>query len=344
MPPNQDHYALVVGIDHYPDFRPLQGASNDANDFRAWLVNPEGGGLLDENLELVLSKVDPVRPIHDDIDDALLRLLSRAGNREGNKRLYLYFSGHGLGRSNLGTDLCLPTWSKQRRGRALATLDYVDLLMGCGCFSEVIVLLDCCRIREIRTIALRPTFELPKPGDEAPKCRSFVGYATEFMNAAFEADTGQVVGDSNVRGHFTRALLDALNGAAADPAGGVRASKLKEYLEVHTPRIAVAKNQIQYPEVVNGLSALNDPLFGLFKPPIPVQGVAVIISFKSVASGVAVIEDGQLRELRRGDVTTGPWRIPISGRTMLMVRYLPKGTERVVRVEGNEKDDLHVEF
>lgn len=344
MPEQAGHYALVVGIDHYPKFRPLRGARKDAEDFHGWLIDSDGGGVPAENIELVLSKEDPARPIHNDIDDALEQLLSKARGDGGDKRLYLYFSGHGLGRSNLGVDLCLASWSKQRRAMALDSMGYLQLVMGCGYFREVIFLLDCCRVREVRSTALPPTIELPAPGDGAPACRSFVGYATEFMNAAFEANTGQSDSDSDVRGHFTRALMDALKGAAAEPNGGVRASKLKEYLEVHTPLIAQASRHIQKPEVVNGLDAQNDPLFGHARPSTPATGFVVNIAFRSFASGEAVVEDGQLRELKRGDVATGPWRIPLSGRTMLMLRYLPTGAEKIVRVDESETEALNVEF
>jgi hypothetical protein len=344
MPEHAGHYALVVGIDHYPRFRSLKGARKDAEDFHAWLIDPDGGGVPPANVEPVLSKEDPVRPIHDDIDDALEKILSKARGDGGDKRLYLYFSGHGLGRSNVGADLCLASWSKQRRAMALDSMGYLQLVMGCGYFREVIFLLDCCRVREVRSTALPPTIELPTPGDSAPACRSFVGYATEFMNAAYEAETGQADGESDVRGHFTHALMDALKGAAAEPGGGVRASKLKEYLEVNTPLIAKAKNHIQKPEVVNGLDAVEEPLFGHAKPPPRAPGRGVSIAFTSVANGEAVVEDGQLRELKRGDVATGPWRIPVSGRTMLLVRMLPNGPEKAIRVQGDETEELHVEF
>lgn len=266
MPEHVGHYALVVGIDHYPRFRSLKGARKDAEDFHAWLIDPDGGGVPPENVKLVLSKEDPLRPIHDDIDDALEGILLKARRGDGKKRIYLYFSGHGLGRSNLGADLCLASWSKLQRARALDSSGYLKLLMGCGCFREVIFLLDCCRVREVRAHALPPGIDLPAPGDDAPNCRSFIGYATEFMSAAYEVETGQTNGKSDVRGHFTRALMDALKGAAAELTGGVRASKLKEYLEVNTPLIAKANSHIQKPEVVNGLDAAEEPLFGHARP------------------------------------------------------------------------------
>jgi uncharacterized caspase-like protein len=341
MAVHANHFALVVGIDHYPLFRALNGARKDAEDFHTWLVAPDGGGVPSANAELVLSTLNPLQPDHRDIDDALERLLavSRAG---GHERFYLYFSGHGLGRSSIGVDLCLSPWSKMRRAMALDSMKYLELVMGSGYYSEVVFLLDCCRVREVRSAALPPTIELAVPGAGAPQCRSFIGYATEYMNAAYEAETGTSPGD--VRGHFTRALMEALKGGAAEATGGVRASKLKEYLEVHTPRLAQASNHQQKPEVVNGLDAGDDPLFGSAQPLVQAPGFAVRITFKATRTGEVVVEDGQLRELKRGDASTGPWRLPVTGRTMLMVRQ-PSTHERAdIRIEGNETEELNVEF
>lgn len=34
-------FAVVVGVEHYPHFRPLSGAINDARNFRDWLCDKE---------------------------------------------------------------------------------------------------------------------------------------------------------------------------------------------------------------------------------------------------------------------------------------------------------------
>ena len=98
MTVNEDHFALVIGVDDYPNYRSLNGAKRDAQDFRDWLIDREtGGGLKDEHVWLVLSDDDPARPIHKHIDDALEKLLDAAATDAA--RLYIYFSGHGLSRS-----------------------------------------------------------------------------------------------------------------------------------------------------------------------------------------------------------------------------------------------------
>lgn len=345
MPQHPRHYALVIGIDHYPKFRSLSGACKDARDFYSWLLDTSaGGGVPEENVELVLSAPDPVRPIHEEIDDALERILLEARRISSAERLYLYFSGHGLARSNFGADLCLAKWSKRRRAMALDSMNYLNLVMGCGYFREVVFLMDCCRVREVRSTALPSTIELPGPGDDAPASRSFVGYATEFMNAAYEADAGGNGTTDEVRGHFTVALMQALKGAAADAPGGVKASRLKEYLEIHTPLIAASHNHVQKPEVINGLPARREPVFGSALPSEQPTGFAIIIAFQSGREGEIVVEDGQLHELKRGDATTGPWRVPVSGRTVLLIRHMATGQEQTVRVNGDEREDIHVSF
>ena len=213
--------------------------------------------------------------------------------------------------------------------------------MRSGYFREVIFLLDCCRVRQAGAeAALIPVFGSPPPGDNAPAARSFVAYATEFMNAAYEADTGRAEGD--VRGHFTQALLKALNGEAAEPSGGVRASRLKEYLDVNTPLIAKASNHTQIPEVINGFDSSIDPLIGHARPVKHPSAIQVRVTFNPLLSGEAVIEDGQLKELKRSDVATAPWLIQVTGPTALMIRHSSSGRERFVRIQGNEKDEIHV--
>jgi len=46
----------VVGVDHYPRFRSLQGAVADATRFHAWLCDADGGDLALQHSRLVLSK------------------------------------------------------------------------------------------------------------------------------------------------------------------------------------------------------------------------------------------------------------------------------------------------
>lgn len=347
MAKQPNHYALVVGIDDYPNFRSLKGAKRDAKDFAEWLVDDvTGGGIPSANLQLVLSKKNPLRPIHEDIDDALDVILDGVDQAPG-ERLYLYFSGHGLARSNTGTDLCLAKWSTRRKGLALDSEDYLSMLMESGRFREVIMLLDCCRIRKIRKRALPPTNDPAKPDDLAAKSRSFVGHATEFLNAAHEAATANdVVDNANdpiVRGHFTRALIKALKGEAAEVGGGVRASRLKEYLEINTPEIAKLAKHSQMPEVQNGLPANPDPIFGSATPPAHPNTVSVKVSFANPQLGQIILEDGNLTAIKQGVSSSGPWSLKLK-RGNYVLRDQNGAAERSIRITGHESGVVNVQF
>src|SRR5437899_12863318 len=121
MPPKNDNdYALVVGIDHYPGYENLRGAIEDAKDVKSWLCDePDGGQVPEDNCKPVYSTPDPTRPIQDDIDDALSLILNAVGTKEQARRLYIYFSGHGMAPSKLVTGMCVANWSLEKRERAL---------------------------------------------------------------------------------------------------------------------------------------------------------------------------------------------------------------------------------
>ncbi|HRI72462.1 MAG TPA: caspase family protein, partial [Polyangium sp.] len=109
-----EDYALVVGVNDYPQLRSLRGAIGDAQAFSAWLVEAQGGALRAENVHTIISTVDPLGPIGPEINDALEDILQRA-DRSGGRRFYFYFSGHGcVGDRANDLALCLANWSSLR--------------------------------------------------------------------------------------------------------------------------------------------------------------------------------------------------------------------------------------
>lgn len=344
MTVNEDHFALVIGVDDYPNYRSLNGAKRDAQDFRDWLIDREtGGGLKDEHVWLVLSDDDPARPIHKHIDDALEKLLDAAATDAA--RLYIYFSGHGLSRSKTATDLCLAEWSRRRNGLALDSADYLEMLSDSGRFPEIIMLLDCCRIRKVRRRALPPTIDPARPGDNAPEVRTFVAYATEFLNLAHEVavEADELDPDTLplVRGHFTQALIQGLRGAAAESTGGVKASRLKEHLEVRTPEIALLSQHHQTPEVVNGLLSNPEPIFGSALPLDVRLTMSVEINFQSADDRHFVLEDGNLDIIKEGTAAGGPWSLDLP-RGQYFVREENKSAGVHLRISGHEMETINV--
>jgi hypothetical protein len=267
---NTNHYAVVVGINDYPLYENLKGPIADAQEFIKWLCEEEsGGGLPDNNCKRILWISNPTDPeaVQDRIDYKLEELMKQVGSGAPAQRLYLYFSGHGIGTGQMATAMCASNWDYSwGKDRALNSQQYLEALLQSGRFLEVVMFLDCCRVRLVSAKGRGPA-GWPVNPEHSPKCRQFQADATEFTNRAFEVAV-QTPGASNpvVRGYFTRALLEALRGAAAADGGGVPAGNLKKYLEKRVPQLAIVDGYLQQPEIVNGLPSDPEPIFGSAKP------------------------------------------------------------------------------
>jgi len=146
-------FALVVGVDHYPRFRSLQGAVGDATAFHRWVCDPGGGAVNPARARLIVSKQDPATPVQDQIDEQLLELMIAADQLGGGRRLYFYFSGHGATSPEESGDdvaLLLATWSKNLKRFALSSRGYSSELASVGLFEELVIFLDCCRTATVR--------------------------------------------------------------------------------------------------------------------------------------------------------------------------------------------------
>ncbi len=345
---NNNHYALVVGIDHYPEYRNLNGAKTDAESFVNWLTNTDtGGGLPDANVKLILSEVNTTKPIHEDIDDKLEDIFNETKDTQA-KRIYIYFSGHGLSRTKFTTDLCLARWSKHRKGTCLDSQDYLELITESGQFGEVIMLLDCCRVRMIRKRALPPTIDFPRPGEGAQQSRYFLANATEFLNTAHEATTNINFDEDDddgpiVRGHFTQALLEALNGKAAQSQGGVTVTSLKRYLQERTQEIAKAAGHVQKPEFNDGMDSSPEAVFG-YAMPFNSGNVSVQITFGTERVGDIALEDCTLNVLKSGPASSGPWEVSGLKRGQYALVDLNNGDTKNIRITGDEREAVHVQF
>ena len=233
-------FGLVVGVDHYPRFRSLQGAVADATALHAWLCDEDGGGLAAEHARLIVSRPNPVAPLQDEVDDRLLELVTAADALGGGRRLYFHFSGHGASSPDESCEdvaLLLAKWSRSLARLALSADEYRGALDGMGLFEEIVVTLDCCRTAAVRAVGLPPTITIRTQSERCPT-RTFIAYATEAGRSAFEApDRGAW------QGVFTRTLLTILRRSPH----GISAVELKRTLEQE-----VAENG-QQAHVINGL-------------------------------------------------------------------------------------------
>ena len=50
---NDLHFAVSIGINHYPDFKSLRYAKKDAKEFVEWLRSEDGGQVPGKNIKLI---------------------------------------------------------------------------------------------------------------------------------------------------------------------------------------------------------------------------------------------------------------------------------------------------
>ncbi len=356
MPTELNDYALVIGINDYPNYgsngRPLKGAIADATAVHSWLKDrTEGGGLPDENCRLIASSAaagGSLQPHKSEIDDELGELWELSARREKDegrmpRRFYLFFSGHGQAQQTDDVALCLPSWARNRQSAALSFREYQRLIVDCMGFDEVVLLMDCCRSRRIAARGLESELTCPKPHDRAGGTDIFVAHATEFQTRAFESDVVLPDPDAEpiVHGHFTEALLAALRGGAARDTGGVSASSLLSYLFKLVPRIAKRHGHEQKPKIYPfGIPAQHpdEPVFGTA---LPIKNGDVKISF-TAGRGEVKLEGPDLTLIRQGDGAAGAWDETLPLGTYLLTD-MTTGVTRDLRIEATN-GVLDVEF
>ncbi|MCP4220290.1 MAG: caspase family protein [bacterium] len=297
---NPNDYALVIGIDDYPEHESLQGAIRDAESMDAWLR--EAGGLEPAHCRKVLSQSSPPLPYQQQVDMEIARIYKESVEN-GGRRFYFYFSGHGLGTAIDDTALCLAGWSGLFRNLALSSRAYLNLIMHSGLFTEVIFLLDCCRNRLINQKGLAPSLGWVKPDREAGKCTQFIAYAAEFQDSSHEGMVENEPG--NIRGYFTRVLLSGLKGAAARTDGRITPASLHKYLVAETPRLAKKNNLRQEAKVINGFAPKTNVFFGTA---VPTTGKCAI-TFTSKRTGTVKLVDGDDHKVKEEVAPTGDWEL-----------------------------------
>lgn len=210
------HYALVIGVNDYGGSAvTLRGAAADAEAFVAWLRAPTGGGVASERIR----SFTPDGPTTADqawhlLDDLCRAATAAAGNdpsRWKHSRLYIFFSGHGaadLERNN--TQLIFPgDWSGTSAGR----IGFDSLWNSFNVrspFSELLVVLDCCRTPESGPGTLMT---------RVPLAELDVGVARKF--GVFATANGEAAGEAAgpdarvIQGHLVASLMALLERAAA---------------------------------------------------------------------------------------------------------------------------------
>jgi hypothetical protein len=302
-PPDEPRtdFGLAVGVDHYAGLPPLRGAVADAERFYAWMCDPAGGGVAEENARCVRSSEKPRRPVQDQVDDALVELLNRAREcRDGVRRLYFHFSGHGaMSPKSSGADnaLLLAAWSTINRGRALSSDRYRSELEGAGIFEEIAMFLDCCRGPVTGAVGYKPSFDASHFARGA-KTKVFRAYATSAGTHAFEVpgcagtQAFEESGACGWGGVFTNCLLSILRSAGSAVTAEALRRKLMAQLAVRG----------QQPHIENAF--MPHSTFGAGGRTSRLE-----IRFLRAQGTVWLITDD--RTVLEHDTATNPWRIPL---------------------------------
>lgn len=340
MPKNTQDYAVVVGVSHYKGLSKLQGPDDDAQKIYDWLLSGNGGDLPRANCHLILSTENPLTPIQDTIDQCFGAILGtfRDTGTEG-RRLYFYFSGHGLGVDWDDTALVLPPWTDLMRNYALSSSGYLKTLIESGYFAEVFFFLDCCRNRMVGIKGASPIFGNVRPAPGA--CVSYVFYATEFDNKAFEAivqpGNGSLLDNNRTRGLFTTSLMNGLNGGAANN-GRVTTTSLTNYLKLNLPEIAKAVQKTQMPRFHSGNNG-NDVVI---VDGLPVQDIALQIKFTTLDKHI-ILEDSNLAIIKEGIPENNSWTINLP-KGLYSIYYRDEAdAAKSIRIDGTQ-NSLHYEF
>ena len=225
-----EHYAVVIGLTSYPliPLPALQGPVNDAEDFSAWLCDPQGGNVPKENIQCILSSDfgEETLPFPNQIEALFESFITKGVQGRYGERLYIFVAGHGFGDpGNMGTTALYAANAQKMFPWHVAITDYVDWLQRHAVFDEIVLIMDCCRTINSFHEVKEPQYPTTKGRTGADKVRLFsafaVGRGQEAREKRFE--------DGRNSGIFTKALLHALQ-TARPKQGKVTGQQLKEQL------------------------------------------------------------------------------------------------------------------
>ena len=262
---NSTHYALVIGINEYPDapgsYR-LSGAVNDAKMVEKWLLAAKGGGIKPENCftlyhtPTITSSNVKGFPLRTHVNEIFKKIRSKLrqkynDDKEIADRFYFYFSGHGqaLRSQNDNILMCMANWGPDAPHANLSSrLVLKEFLERCLPCKELVFWTDCCRSRatDVREGFLDESCRTPWKESFQPKL--FWAGATLHETSAGEAlDANQ-----SQSGYFTRALLEGLR--SGDSAQGVSWDGLRDFLRQRVEHIAQQDNFPQRAEAYHNAS------------------------------------------------------------------------------------------
>lgn len=251
---HEEHYAIVVGINTYPDLGNLNAPVADAEAFYAWLRKPDGGNLQAQNIRLLRTTDFPVaeppvadkaHPIPNEIDVLFQPLVMQGTQGRVGERIYIFMAGHGFSDpQNMDSAALYAANAQKLFPYHVAVTEYADWLRRNGVFDEIILIMDCCRdINPVHTIS-KPALPTTEGSPRAAEVRSFYAFAVGWNQKARET----MGDDGTYSGIFTRALLKALEITRPNDHGAITGQLLKDQIHniIHSSANTI---QLEPPEI-----------------------------------------------------------------------------------------------
>lgn len=203
--------ALLVGVDSYDRVRPLSACAADARAMERALARHKDST---RNFDC------RTWPDQTDSGEKITRANLRAACRElfapGFKgEVLFYFSGHGI-LTETGGSLC--TTDAEADDYGIPMQELVDLAFRSSA-SDIVILLDCCHSGDIAHPGLFRDGKNP------------LAILRENMTVMAASQAAEVAVEAGGHGLFTAAVLDALEGGAADHMGWVTGPSIYSYVE-----------------------------------------------------------------------------------------------------------------
>jgi hypothetical protein len=208
-----DRVALIVGIDAYDNAPHLAACVADAQAMEAALARHKG---LDQRVNYACKTVLGIagsRVTRPDLRAACRSLFEK---RNGGDSVLFYFSGHGV----LGTTggyLCTSDAAKDDWGVPMQEI--VDMAVRSAA-HDVLLILDCCHSGDFANPGI-----LNSQGGQYP-----LAAIREGMTVIAASRDSEPAVEAGGHGLFTAAILDALEGGAADHMGWVTAPAIYAYV------------------------------------------------------------------------------------------------------------------
>jgi hypothetical protein len=328
---NKQHYAIVIGINDYPlsGLQALKGPVNDAEDFYAWLRDPAGGNLPENNIQRILSSdFQAAQPTPNQVEALFEPFIVNGVQGRLGERLYIFAAGHGFGDpGNIGNTALYAANAKRMFPWHIAITDYVEWLQRHAVFDELVLIMDCCRTVNSWHSIREPQYVVSAGSPAADKVRFFYAFAVGRGQQARERSFA----DGRNSGIFTQAVLDALRVTGPDEQGRVTGSRLKAHIHNSINKFA-AEVSIEPPEI--RVDSFRDITFFRRKKAavLPVQVDLQPYS----GTETLVLYNGEFKEIRQEVATTASLSLDLEP-GLYKIAVSKTGRQKIFEVPNNER-------